>query len=112
MPFKLYVESRLKQETGGNSSDGEFSIELPHAIRVKDNPFFDTFLVPNTVWTIRVNENNRFHVRKSASTCRVCTIVEGQYNGHTLKNVLSVVLNTRRSRPGCILWPTMSPRIN
>ena len=34
MPFKVYVDSRFRQETGGSSSDSEFTVELPHPIQV------------------------------------------------------------------------------
>ena len=48
MPFKLYLDSRFRQDTGGSSSDSEFSMELPHPIQVKGRAFVDTILVPNT----------------------------------------------------------------
>ena len=80
MPFKLYVDSRFRKETGGAQSDSEFSIELPHPIQVKGKAFIDTCLVPNTFYVIRAGENDRIHVRENTSTYRICTIAQGQYN--------------------------------
>ena len=45
-------------------------------------------------------ENDRFHVRENASTCRVCTGAEGQCNAMTLKDALLTALNTGRSMTG------------
>ncbi len=78
MPFKLYVDSRFRQDTRGNSSDSEFSVEFPHPIQVKGRAYRDVVLVPNTFYVIRAGENDRVHVREGASTYRVCTIAEGQ----------------------------------
>ena len=64
MPFKVYCESRFRQDTGGNNSDSEFTVELPHPIQVKGKTFLDTVLVPNTFYVIRAGENNRLHVRE------------------------------------------------
>ena len=100
MPFKVYVDSRFRQETGGSSSDSEFSVELPHPIQVKGRAFVDTVLVPNTFYVIRAGENDRFHVRENTSTYRVCTIAEGQYNAMTLKDALLTTLQTGRSMTG------------
>ena len=77
MPFKVYIDSRFRQETGGSSSDNEFSIELPHPIQVKGRAYVDVVLVPNTFYVIRTGENDKFHVRENAATYRVCTIAEG-----------------------------------
>jgi hypothetical protein len=100
MPFKIYADSRFRQETGGSSSDSEFSIELPHPIQVKGKAFVDTILIPNSFYVIRAGENDRFHVREDASTFRVCTIAEGQFNAITLKDALLTALNTGRSMTG------------
>ena len=53
MPFKLYVDSRFRQDTGGSQSDAEFSIELPHPLKISGRAFVDVVLVPNTFYTIR-----------------------------------------------------------
>jgi len=100
MPFKVYCDSRFRQDTGGSNSDSEFTIELPHPIQVKGRAFLDTVLVPNTFYVIRAGENDRLHVRENASTYRVCTIAEGQYNAMTLKDALLVALDTGRSMTG------------
>ena len=100
MPFKLYVESRFRQETGGNVSDSEFSMELPHPIQVKGKAFVDTVLIPNSFYVIRAGENDRIHIRENASTYRICTIQEGQYNGITLKDAMLAALNTGRTISG------------
>ena len=94
MPFKVYVDSRFRQDTGGSNSDSEFTVELPHPIQVKGKAFLDTVLAPNT------GENDRFHVRENASTYRVCSIAEGQYNAITLKDAILIALNTGRSMTG------------
>ena len=100
MPFKVYVDSRFRQDTGGNSSDSEFTVELPHPIQVKGRAYVDVVLVPNTFYVIRAGENDRFHVRENASTYRICVIAEGQYNAMTLKDALLVALDTGRSMTG------------
>ena len=56
MPFKLYIDSRFRQETGGSTSDAEFSVELPHPIQVRGKAFVDTILIPNTFYVIRAGE--------------------------------------------------------
>ena len=100
MPFKLYVDSRFRQETGGAASDSEFSVELPHPIQVKGRAYVDVCLIPNTFYTIRTSENDRLHVRENTSTYRICTIAEGQYNAMTLKDAVLTALNTGRSMTG------------
>jgi hypothetical protein len=100
MPFKVYLDSRFRQDTGGSQSDSEFTIELPHPIQVKGRAYVDVVLVPNTFYVIRAGENDRFHVRENASTYRVCTIAEGQYNAMTLKDALLTALDTGRSMTG------------
>ena len=77
MPFKLYVDSRFRKDTGGSNSDSEFTVELPHPIQVKGTAFVDTVLVPNSLYVIRAKENDRLHVRETldnASTYPICTI--------------------------------------
>lgn len=100
MPFKLYVDSRFRQETGGSSTDSEFSVELPHPIQVKGRAYVDVVLVPNTFYVIRTGENDRLHVRENTSTYRICTIAEGHYNAMTLKDAVLTALNTGRSMTG------------
>ena len=100
MPFKLYVDSRFRKDTGGAQSDSEFSIELPHPIQVKGKAFLDTCLVPNTFYVIRVGENDRIHVRENAGTYRVCTIAQGQYNAITLKDAVLVALQVGKTISG------------
>ena len=100
MPFKLYVDSRFRQDAGGSQSDSEFTIELPHPIQVKGRAYIDVILVPNTFYVIRTGENDRLHIRENTSTYRVATIAEGQYNAITLKDALVTALNTGRSMTG------------
>ena len=100
MLFKLYVDSRFRQDAGGSQSDSEFTIELPHPIQVKGRAYIDACLVPNTFYVIRAGENDRIHVREDTSTYRVVTIAEGQYNTMTLKDALLTALNTGRSMTG------------
>ena len=75
-------------------------IELPHPIQVKGKAFIDTILVPNTFYCIRAGENDRLHVRENASTYRICTIAEGQYNAITLKDALLLALQTGKTITG------------
>ena len=84
MPFKLHLDSRFRQDTGGSSSDSEFSVELLHPIQVKGRAFVDTILVPNTFFVIRASENNFIYVRENNSAYRDVEIPEGQYNAITL----------------------------
>jgi len=100
MPFKVYADSRFRQDTGGNSSDSEFTVELPHPIQVKGRAYVDVVLVPNTFYVIRTGENDRLHVREDAASYRVCTIAEGQYNAMTLKDAVLTALNTGRTMNG------------
>ena len=67
---------------------------------MKGRAYVDVVLVPNTFYVIRAGENDRLHVRENASTYRVCTIAEGQYNAMTLKDALLVALDTGRSMTG------------
>ena len=99
MPFKLYVDSRFRVQTGGSSSDTEFAIELPHPLQVKGKAFLDTCLVPNTFYTIRAGENDRVHLRETVSGTahyRIAQIVEGQYNAITLKDALLAAIQAGR----------------
>jgi len=100
MPFKLYVDSRFRKDTGGSNSDSEFTVELPHPIQVKGKAFVDTILIPNSFYVIRAGENDRIYLRENASIYRVCTIVEGQYNAITLKDAVLVALQTGKSISG------------
>jgi hypothetical protein len=100
MAFKLFVDSRFRQDVGGANSDTEFAIELPRPINVTGRAFVDTFICPNSFYTIRVGENDRLHVRENVSTYRICTIQEGQYNAMTLKDAVLVALQTGKSIPG------------
>ena len=79
MPFKLYVDSRFRVQTGGASSDSEFSIELPHPINVKGRAYVNCFLCANSFYVIRSGENDRLHVREDTATFRIATIAEGRY---------------------------------
>ena len=97
MPFKLYVDSRFRQETGGSNSDSDFSIELPQSIQVKGRAFVDTVLIPNTFYVVRAGENDRIHIREGADTYRICIIADGQYDVYTLKDAMTTTLNTGTS---------------
>ena len=98
--FKLYIDSRFRQDVGGANSDSDFAIELPRPINVSGRAFVDTFICANSFYTIRAGENDRVHIRENVSTYRVCTIAEGQYNAITLKDALLVALQTGRSIGG------------
>ena len=92
MPFKLYVDSRFRQDIGSNS-DTQFSIELPHPVNVSGKCFVDTILVPTTVFVIRSQENDQIYLRENSTHYRTCTIPEGQYNALTLKDAVVATLN-------------------
>ena len=100
MPFKVYVDSRFRKDTGGSQSDSEFSVELPHPIQVKGKAYIDTCLVPNAFYVIRAGENDRLHVREGASTYRICTIAQGQYNAITLADAVYEALKTGKVMAG------------
>ena len=92
MPFKLYVDSRFRQETGGSSSDSEFSIELPHPINIKGKAYVDCCLIPNSFYTIRAGENDRVFLGETVSgttTYRIVSIAAGQYTAYSLKTPCS-----------------------
>ena len=100
MPWKLYCDSRFRVQTGGESSDAAFSIELPHPIRVKGKAFVDCFVCNNSFFSIRTGENDRIHVREGAAqpyTHRIPTIAEGQYNATSLKAALLTALQIGKS---------------
>ena len=54
----------------------------------------------NTFYVIRAEEKNRLLIFENASTCRIITIAESQYNGITLKDAVLTALNTGRSMSG------------
>ena len=103
MPFKLYVDSRFRQDTGGSESDAEFSIELPHPLKISGRAFVDVVLVPNTFYTTRSNDNDRIYLAETVSGTiyyRIAHIAEGQYNVATLKDAMVVALNTGKNMTG------------
>ena len=70
---------------------------------MKGIAFVDTVLMPNSFYAIRTKENDRLHVRETldnASTYRICTIAQGQYNAITLKDAVLVALQTGKTIPG------------
>ena len=97
MAFKLYIDSRFRQDAGGANSDTQFAVELPRSINVTGRAFVDTFICPNSFYTIRAGENDRLYVRENASIYRVCILAPGQYNAITLKDALLVALQTGKS---------------
>ena len=97
MPFKLYLDSRFRQETGGNASDSEFSVELPHPIQVKGKAFVDTVVIPNSFYVIRAGENDNIYLKENTSVYRIAQITPGQYNAITLKDAVLAALQTGRS---------------
>ena len=102
MPFKLYVDSRFRVQTGGSSSDSDFTINLPHPVNVKGRAFVDTCLIPNSFFVIRAGENDRVHVRETHgnSHYRIVVIPEGQYNATTLAVAMKSVLDTGTNLSG------------
>ena len=103
MPFKLYVDSRFRVQTGGESSDADFTINLPHPVQVKGRAFVDTCLIPNSFFVIRSGENDRFHVREIDSGVvhyHTLTIPPRQYNAVTLATAIDTVLDTASNFPG------------
>jgi hypothetical protein len=103
MIFKLYVDSRFRQDTGGASSDSEFSIELPHPIHVKGRAYVDVFMGANTYSTIRTGDNDKVFLREvvgATTTYRIVQIAEAQYNAMTLKDALLAALQAGRTMGG------------
>jgi hypothetical protein len=100
MPFKVYVDSRFRRDTGGDNNNCEFTVELSHPIQVRGRAYVDVILVPNTFYVVRTGENDRLHLRENASTYRIAVIKEGQYNAITLKDALLVALNTGKTMSG------------
>ncbi len=92
MPFKLYIDSRFRQDTG-NASDTDFTIELPHPINVRGKAFVDTILVPNVFFVIHSGVNDFIYVRENGAAHRAVQIPEGQYNIVSLKDALVIALN-------------------
>ena len=50
MPFKIYVDSRFRKDTGGTNSDSDFTIELPHPINVKGRAYVDVVCIDIVRW--------------------------------------------------------------
>ena len=92
MPFKLYVDSRFREDVPG-ATDCDFKVQLPHPIQVSGKAFVDVVLVPNTFFTVRANDNDRFYLREGTIDFRVAYISPGQYNGYTLATALAAALN-------------------
>ena len=92
MPFKLYVDSRFREDVPG-ASDCDFKVQLPHPIVVSGKAFVDVCLVPNTFNTIRANDNDRFYIREGTIDYRVCLLSPGQYDGFSLATALANALN-------------------
>ena len=99
MPFKIYVDSRFRKETGGNNSDSDFTIEIPHPIQVKGKAFVDTVLIPNTFYVIRAGENDRIHIQEN-NVYRICIIDPGQYGAFTLKDAVLTALQNGKTVSG------------
>ena len=74
MPFKLYIDSRFRQDTGGENSDSHFAIELPHPLNVKGTAFVDVVCLANSFYTIRAGENDRLHVGEIVFLVRFCFV--------------------------------------
>ena len=104
MPFKLYVDSRFREDTPG-STDSDFKIQLPHPIMVSGKAFVDVCLVPNTFYTVRLNETDRFYVQEDGNTqtFRILQLTPGQYNAATLKDELQAVLNHQSTIPNYVV---------
>ena len=99
MPFKLYIDSRFRKETGGSNSDSDFTVELPHPLQVKGKAFIDTVLCPNTAYSIRSGENDRIHLQEN-NVYRICTFAEGQYNAITVKDAILTALQNGKTISG------------
>ena len=94
MPFKLYIDSRFRKDVGGSgNSDSDFSIELPHPIKVKGKAFCDVFMCPNVFLTVRVGENDKIYTREN-NTDRICVVEPGQYQAFTLVDAVKNALNS------------------
>ena len=93
MPFKLYIDSRFRKDVGGSgNTDSDFSIELPHPIKVKGKAFCDVFMCPNTFLTVRTGENDRIYMRENGVDM-VCVVAPGQYQAFSLQTAVQDALN-------------------
>ena len=104
MPFKLYVDSRFREDVPG-ATDCAFKIQLPHPIVVSGKAFVDVCLVPNTFYNVRVNETDRFYIQEDGpnpgdpQTFRILQLTPGQYNAETLRSQLETALNYQSTIP-------------
>ena len=95
MPYKLYIDSRFRKNIDDLQSDSNFTVELPHPIKVKGKAFCDICVVANAFYTVRFNENDRIHI-KEGGNFRICQIAEGQYSIETLKDAVLAAIDTDR----------------
>ena len=94
MPWKLYVDSRKRQPGARGDSDTSFAIALPFPISAKGKALVDTVLLPNSAYTIRTGENDRFFTDELVGQfARIVTLPQGQYTVTELKDALQVALN-------------------
>ena len=102
MPYKLYVDSRFRVQAGGSTSDAEFSVELPHPIRVKGKAFVDCFVCSNSFFSIRTGENDRIHIGEGTTGAatihyRIPLIQHGQYDANSLKSAMLAALQAGKT---------------
>ena len=93
MPWKLYVDSRKRQQGTRGDSDTSFAIALPYPISARGKCYIDTVLCPNSFYTIRA-ENCKFYTDELVGQIgRIVTLPEGQYTVTELQAALQTALN-------------------
>ena len=89
--MKLYVSSAHR---ASGSHDADFSISFPRpiVIRGRQKAYVDAVVLSNSFYSVRSFENDQIYIRENASTYRIVTIPEGQYNAYTLRDAIKTVL--------------------
>ena len=94
MPWKLYVDSRKRQPGARGDSDTSFAIALPFPISAKGKALVDTVLLPNSAYTIRAGENDKFYTDELVGqNGRIVTLPQGQYTVTELQAALQTAMN-------------------
>jgi len=103
--MKFYIESRYRS----SGSNEDFVYQLPRGIDIPDSlAYIDCVCVPNTIYSIRQNTNDKLYIREShistsggspTITYRVINLQPGQFNGVTLAAIVQTALNTGTTMP-------------
>ena len=95
MPWKLYIDSRKRVKGARGDTDSSFSVASPYPISVSGKAYVDVCLLGNTFLTIRTGDNDRIYMDELvAQNPRIIQIPAGQYSVYTLKDAMTVALNS------------------